>query len=104
MGKSRRLVRLRLFKRGNTRCPLCLTEFTREEVSRGKVATLEHVPPRSLSTSSRARCLTCKKCNEGAGRGIDQAAYELANDPKAIVEIRGSSTHGKDIVPAREFP
>lgn len=95
MGKSRRLVRLRLFKRGNIRCPICLTEFTRHAVKKGKTVTLEHVPPRSLSPNSRGRCLTCRKCNEGAGRGIDQIAYELEKDPKTTVEIKGVPHTGR---------
>ena len=72
-GRDRRL-RLRLFRAGNTRCPICLSEFTRSDVASGKV-TLEHAPPKGLRGS--AICLTCRACNNNASR-IDQHAI-LAN-------------------------
>ena len=68
-GRRRRLRR-RLFDAGNTRCPICLSEFTRSNVAAGK-ATLEHAPPESLKGS--AICLTCSQCNNKASR-IDQHA------------------------------
>ena len=68
-GKKRRL-RQRLFHAGNTRCPICLTEFTKSDVAAGEV-TLEHAPPESLKGS--AICLTCKQCNNTASH-IDQHA------------------------------
>ena len=68
-GRDRRL-RLRLFRAGNTRCPICLSEFTRSDVASGKV-TLEHAPPKALKGS--AICLTCRECNNNASR-IDQHA------------------------------
>ena len=63
-GRIRRL-RQRLFSAGNTRCPICLSEFTRSDVVAGKV-TLEHAPPKSLKGS--AICLTCSQCNNKASR------------------------------------
>ena len=63
-GRNRRL-RLRLFHSGNTKCPICLSEFTRSDVAAGKV-TLEHAPPESLKGS--AVCLTCIQCNNKASR------------------------------------
>ena len=68
-GHKRRL-RQRLFDSGNTRCPICLSEFTRSDVAAGKM-TLEHAPPESLKGS--AICLTCSQCNNNASR-IDQHA------------------------------
>ena len=68
-GRDRRL-RLRLFHAGNTRCPICLSEFTRSDVASGKV-TLEHAPPKALRGS--AICLTCRECNNKASH-IDQHA------------------------------
>ena len=68
-GRIRRL-RLRLFRSGNTRCPICLSEFTRSDVMAGK-ATLEHAPPDSLKGS--AICLTCSQCNNKAS-GMEQHA------------------------------
>ena len=68
-GRIRRL-RLRLFHSGNTKCPICLSEFTRSDVVAGKM-TLEHAPPESLKGS--ALCLTCSQCNNKAG-GWEQHA------------------------------
>lgn len=68
-GRQRRL-RLKLFDAGNTRCPICLSEFTRSDVVLGK-ATLEHAPPKALQGS--AICLTCSDCNNQASL-IDQHA------------------------------
>ncbi len=69
--KRSRHLRLKLFEAGNTKCPICLSEFHREDVESGKV-TLEHAPPRSLS--GEAICLTCERCNNSASR-IDQHAF-----------------------------
>ena len=69
-GRKRRL-RLKLFNAGNTRCPICLCEFSRSDVEAGKV-TLEHAPPESLKGS--AICLTCSQCNNNASR-IDHHAF-----------------------------
>ena len=68
-GRIRRLRR-RLFQAGNTRCPICLSEFTKSDVAAGKM-TLEHAPPKSLKGS--AICLTCSHCNNRAG-GWEQHA------------------------------
>ena len=68
-GRKRRLRR-KLFDAGNTRCPICLSEFTSADVAAGEV-TLEHAPPESLKGS--AICLTCKQCNNTASN-IDQHA------------------------------
>ena len=89
MRRSGKDQRLSLFNRGNNRCPICLAGFTKESVEKGDSVTLEHVPPKSLSPTSRRMCLTCADCNEGAGRGIDYAAYLAVNEPKATVEIAG---------------
>lgn len=72
-GRDRRL-RLRLYRAGNTKCPICLSQFTQSDVATGRV-TLEHAPPRALGGS--AICLTCSDCNNRASR-IDQHAI-LAN-------------------------
>ena len=68
-GRKLRLRR-RLFNAGNTKCPICLSEFTSSDVVAGK-ATLEHAPPESLKGS--AICLTCSQCNNKASL-IDQHA------------------------------
>ena len=66
-----RHLRLRLFDAGNTKCPICLSEFHRDDVKSGKV-TLEHAPPESLNGA--AVCLTCERCNNNASR-IDDHAF-----------------------------
>ena len=88
-GRGRRL-RGRLFHAGNTKCPICLSDFTSSDVVAGKV-TLEHAPPESLKGS--AVCLTCSQCNNNASR-IDQhavlakrASEEWALGQGARVEI-----------------
>ena len=70
-GRDRRL-RQRLFDAGNTRCPICLSEFARSAVAAGREVTLEHAPPKALGGA--AICLTCKRCNNKASL-IDQHAF-----------------------------
>ncbi len=65
--------RIRLFERGNDRCPICLTPFTRQDVERG-VASLEDVPAKSLGRAI-AMCLTCRPCNSRTGR-VEQAVAD----------------------------
>ncbi len=98
MGHNRgKRLRLELFEAGNTRCPLCLTEFTEAEVEAGSVVTLEHAPPRSLG--GRPVCLTCKKCNLSAGHKVDQAAVALERERKtgarAEFSIEGETAYGR---------
>ena len=70
-GRDRRL-RQRLFDAGNTRCPICLSEFDRSDVVAGTDVTLEHAPPKSLGGAPI--CLTCRSCNNKASL-IDQHAF-----------------------------
>ena len=90
---SERKQRLRLFESGNTKCPICLADFTEAGVASGEGATLEHVPPKGLAKElglrSLAMCLTCKPCNEAAGHGIDRAAAVAARPPKGRIDIEG---------------
>ena len=102
--KTGRRKRLLLYDHGNTACPICLTGFTREQASSGRTVTLEHVPIKALG--GQARCLTCRNCNAGAGRGIDQAAAMGARDRFGVtVDIRGKrdtfmlSLDGKALTP-----
>ncbi|MYN64957.1 MAG: hypothetical protein F4X11_08015 [Acidobacteria bacterium] len=70
--------RIRLFERGNDRCPICLTVFTRQDVERG-VASLEHVPAKSLGTTRPiAMCLTCADCNSRTGR-VEQRVADVVH-------------------------
>lgn len=48
-------------------CPICLHPFSNERAT--SVATKEDAPPQSLGGTKVA--LTCKKCNNSAGRDID---------------------------------
>lgn len=90
--------RLRLFEKGNDRCPICFAPFSRKEVLAGKLVTLEHVPPKSLkkvlSVSSIGACLTCSDCNHTAGRQADQLAAQALKEPKVHVQIGGVSHVG----------
>ena len=102
--KTARSNRLRLYDRGNTACPICLTGFTRDQASSGRTITLEHVPLKALG--GKARCLTCRNCNAEAGRGIDQVAARRAHDRFGVtVDILGKrdtfmlSLDGKALTP-----
>ena len=120
-GRDRRL-RQRLFSAGNTKCPICLSEFTRSDVVAGEV-TLEHAPPKSLKGS--AICLTCSQCNNKAsglehhaisakrareewslGRGtrveIDffgnkKSSRYFSSDPNAVLPARGGDLRNGSI-------
>ena len=102
--KTGRSKRLRLYDRGNTACPICLTGFTRDQASSGRTVTLEHVPIKALA--GQARCLTCRNCNAEAGRRIDQAAATRAQYRFGVtVDILGKrdtfmlSLDGKALTP-----
>ena len=102
--KTGRSNRLRLYDRGNTACPICLTGFTRDQASSGRTVTLEHVPIKALG--GKARCLTCRNCNAEAGRGIDQVAARRAHERFGVtVDILGKrdtfmlSLDGKALTP-----
>lgn len=69
--RTDRKLRLKLFRHGNTQCPICLTPFTSMQVEFGKKVTLEHAPPEALG--GKVACLTCSDCNNGASR-LDHAA------------------------------
>ena len=102
--KTGRNKRRRLYDRGNTACPICLTGFTRDQASSGRTVTLEHVPIKALG--GQARCLTCRKCNAETGRRVDQAAARHAQDRFGVtVDILGKrdtfmlSLDGKALTP-----
>ena len=102
--KNGRNKRLRLYVRGNTACPICLTCFTRDHAFSGRTVTLEHVPIKALG--GQVRCLTCRHCNAETGRGIDQVAAMGAHDRFGVtVDILGKrdtfmlSLDGKALTP-----
>ena len=102
--KTGKRLRLQLFDAGNVLCPLCLSPFTREQVASGRTVTLEHVPPKFAG--GRARCLTCKSCNAGTGRDVDQVAAMTKQPTKVTVDIQGKrdsfyiTREGKELTPA----
>ncbi|MFE9381106.1 HNH endonuclease [Streptomyces sp. NPDC006855] len=57
-------------------CPCCLIAYPFEAVE-AKVLTTEHVPPDALG--GRGMLLTCKHCNNNAGRYFDVHAIKRAN-------------------------
>ena len=80
--------RLRLYRLGNTKCPICLKPFTEQDAEDGSF-TLEHVPPQRLCGGSVGMCLTCEECNSKAGKGVDQAAIDLARQvPTKSIKVR----------------
>ncbi len=85
-GQHRRL-RLRLFDRGNTSCPICLSPFARSEVEAGRKVTLEHVPPKALG--GQVVCLTCSRCNNSGSR-LDRSAMKAKKAIDDYVEGRGT--------------
>ena len=87
-GHLRRL-RLRLFDRGNTKCPICLMSFARSAVEAGRKVTLEHAPPKAMG--GQVVCLTCSRCNN-SGSLLDRAA---TRERKAIDDY--VSGRGKEI-------
>ena len=96
MRHSQRDERIRLFTRGNTSCPICLSPFTRQDVLDGDRVNLEHVPFQGLqkkfpAVDSLRMCITCTQCNQGAGRGMEQALLLAMSEPTAHVKIRGVS-------------
>ena len=81
--------RLRLFTRGNNKCPICLAPFSKQEVELGRVVTLEHVPPRSFGLGGVGMCLTCQRCNNSASRAEQVAATVIKGREKVRVDVPG---------------
>jgi len=80
---SPRKQRLRHFRQGNNRCPICLSPFTEAEVEQGRTVSLEHVLPTSFGASGIAMCLTCRPCNENTGRA-EQVVSEARRDEQKV--------------------
>ena len=81
---SRRKIRLALWQAGNTYCPICLLEFSREDAtSKDGHASVEHVPPRKVGRP-HILVLTCKNCNREGGEWIDHATVELIKQEQAV--------------------
>jgi len=61
-------------------CPLCLNQFSQEDLDTSKenFLTLEDAPPKSLG--GNANTLSCKKCNNEFGHEIDYHLTERLNE------------------------
>ena len=76
-------TRLSLWQAGNTLCPVCLLEFSREDATaKNGRASIEHVPPLKAG-KPHIRVLTCKNCNGEGGSWIDHATVELTKQEHA---------------------
>ena len=63
-----------LWQAGNTLCPICLMEFSEEDIA-SRLAEVEHTPPLKAG-KPHLTVLTCQKCNRKGGEWIDKAAIE----------------------------
>jgi len=54
-------------------CPLCYEIFPRDALTEGDNLSLEHVPPKAVGGKNIGCTLTCKQCNNEAGRVLDSA-------------------------------
>lgn len=72
-------------------CPLCLVIYTRDAVLSG-LLTAEHVPPETQG--GKPLVLTCKTCNDEAGRSLDSHAW---NKERVLAALRGEPTDGISI-------
>ena len=97
MRDSVRGRRIKMFRRGNTACPICLEKFSEEDVRRGEVVNLEHVPAKALKEQATpiGMCLTCSDCNQGASNGLDKAAMLAMQPPQATLELLGKPYRAK---------
>ena len=87
-GRTSRDKRLKLYRLGNTRCPICLVQFTEEAVRKGLDVTLEHAPPKTLG--GQEVCLTCQLCNSRAGATSDQAVKKSKGPPELLLDVNGA--------------
>ena len=91
---SKRNTRLSLWEAGNTLCPICLLEFSKEDViAEDGRASIEHVPPLKAG-KPHIRVLTCKACNGSGGAWIDHAAVELIKQEHAVEIKTGTGVYG----------
>ncbi|MFI9252472.1 hypothetical protein [Streptomyces sp. NPDC053069] len=85
-------------------CPCCLHAFPSEAVT-AQVLTVEHVPPEALD--GKGMLLTCKRCNNDAGRDFDSHAQKraefysmlsgnaMARPMRAVFEAGGIEINGE---------
>ena len=97
--------RLTFFRLGNTHCPICLHQFTEEDVRRGRSVTLEHAPPKTMG--GQEVCLTCERCNSLASATLDQAVKRHKSPPELLFDISGakrSARFWRDGIPPSKMP
>ena len=103
--KTSRDKRLKFFNLGNTHCPICLVQFTEENVRTGRGVTLEHAPPKTLG--GREVCLTCEPCNSLASGSSDQAVKRSKSPPELQFDISGTRRSARfwpDGIPPSRMP
>ena len=103
--KTSRDRRLKFFGLGNTHCPICLVQFTEDDVRTGRGVTLEHAPPKTLG--GREVCLTCEPCNRRASATSDQAVRRSKNPPELQIETTGVKRTARfwpDGIPPSKMP
>ena len=103
--KTSRDKRLKFFGLGNRHCPICLVQFTEENVRAGRGVTLEHAPPKTLG--GREVCLTCEPCNSRASSTSDQAIKRSKNPPELQFDIGGNRRSARlwpDGIPPSRMP
>ena len=91
MGRKRN-TRLSLWEAGNTLCPICLLDFSKDDAKDGR-ASIEHVPPLKAG-KPHIRMLTCKGCNGDGGEWIDHATVELIKQEHAVELQIGTGVYG----------
>jgi hypothetical protein len=79
-------------------CPICLGEFSKDDLSSTSVnpLTLEDSPPKSLGGSQIA--LTCASCNHKLGKDIDWHLSERLKELDFNEKITGAKQIGKFIL------
>ena len=71
----------------------------------GRVATLEHAPPKAVG--GREVCLTCQSCNGLASATSDQAMRRSASPPELEIDVNGTKRTARfwpDGIPPSRMP